>query len=116
MKPPAALLNALVVALSERDETAPLVLGRDGRPEPDPDLRDTESVPLTEDIAAYMAREVLPHAPDAWEDEADRRTSYEVPFTRLFYRYMPPRPLVEIDADLRRLSAEITEMLREIAA
>lgn len=115
-KPPAALLNALVMALSERDEAAPPVLAKDGTPEPDTDLRDNESVPLTEDIAAYMAREVLPHAPDAWEDPADRRKGYEIPFTRLFYRYTPPRPLAEIDADLKRLSAEITEMLREIAA
>jgi type I restriction enzyme M protein len=115
-KPPTPLLNALVMALSERDETAPPVLGRDGTPEPDTDLRDYENVPLTEDIAAYMAREVLPHAPDAWEDKSDRRKGYEIPFTRLFYRYQPPRPLAEIDTDLRRLSAEITEMLKEIAA
>lgn len=104
------------MALSERDESAPPVRGRDGTPEPDTDLRDYENVPLTEDIAAYIAREVLPHAPDAWEDEEDRRKGYEIPFTRLFYRYQPPRPLAEIDADLRRLSAEITEMLKEIAA
>lgn len=116
LKPPAALLNGLVMALSERDEAAPPVLGRDGTPEPDPDLRDNENVPLTEDIDTYMAREVLPHAADAWEDPSDRRKGYEIPFTRLFYRYQPPRPLAEIDADLRRLSAEITEMLREIAA
>jgi type I restriction enzyme M protein len=115
-KPPTPLFNALVMALSERDESAPPVRGRDGTPEPDTDLRDYENVPLTEDIAAYIAREVLPHAPDAWEDEEDRRKGYEIPFTRLFYRYQPPRPLAEIDADLRRLSAEITEMLKEIAA
>lgn len=115
-KPTTPLLNALVMALSKRDEAAPPVLGRDGKPEPDTDLRDYENVPLIEDIAAYMAKEVLPHAPNAWEDVSDRRKGYEIPFTRLFYRYQPPRPLAEIDADLRRLSAEITEMLKEIAA
>ncbi len=84
--------------------------------EPDPDLRDTEAVPLTEDIQAYFEREVLPHAPDAWIDHDKTRRGYEIPFTRHFYRFAPPRPLAEIDADLRRLSAEIQEMLREIAA
>ena len=71
---------------------------------------------LTEDIQSYMEREVLPHAPDAWVDKDKTRKGYEVPFTRTFYRYVAPRPLEEIDADLRRLSAEIQDMLREIAA
>ena len=116
VKPAPALLNAIALALAQRDEAAPPVTGRGGQPEPDADLRDYENVPLTHDIAAYLAREVLPHAPDAWEDATDRRRGCEIPFTRFFYRYNPPRPLAEIDADLRRLSAEITEMLREITA
>ena len=115
VKPPTPVFNAMVAALGERDETAE-PCGKGGSVEPDPDLRDTESVPLTEDIQSYMEREVLPHAPDAWVDKDKTRKGYEVPFTRTFYRYVAPRPLEEIDADLRRLSAEIQDMLREIAA
>jgi type I restriction enzyme M protein len=70
-----------------------------GSPEPDADLRDTENVPLKEDIQAYFEREVLPHAPDAWIDDDKTRKGYEIPFTRHFYRFVPPRPLEEIDAD-----------------
>ncbi len=84
--------------------------------EPDPDLRDTENVPLKDDIQAYFEREVRPHVPDAWIDEDKTKKGYEIPFTRHFYRYTPPRPLAEIDADLKRLSGEIQAMLREIAA
>jgi type I restriction enzyme M protein len=112
---PTLLFNAIITGLSERDETAsPCMKG--GSPEPDADLRDTENVPLTEDIQTYFEREVLPHAPDAWIDHDKTRKGYEIPFTRHFYRFEPPRPLAEIDADLRRLSTEIQEMLREIAA
>jgi type I restriction enzyme M protein len=114
-KLPTPLLNGVVVGLSVRDETAePCMKG--GSLEPDPDLRDTENVPLKEDIHTYFEREVLPHIPDAWIDHDKTRKGYEIPFTRHFYKFVPPRPLVEIDADLRRLSGEIQEMLREIAA
>jgi type I restriction enzyme M protein len=114
-KLPTPLFNGIVVGLSERDETAePCKKG--GSPEPDPDLRDTENVPLKEDIQAYFEREVLPHAPDAWIDHEKTRKGYEVAFTRHFYKFVPPRPLNEIDVDLRRLSTEIQEMLREITA
>jgi type I restriction enzyme M protein len=109
------LFNAIAGGLSERDESAkPCMKG--GSPEPDADLRDTENVPLKADMQAYFEREVLPHAPDAWIDHGKTRKGYEIPFTRLFYKFEPPRPLAEIDADLRRLSIEIQEMLREIAA
>ena len=114
-KVPTPLFNAIVGGLSERDETAePCMKG--GSAEPDPDLRDTENVPLKENIQTYFEREVRPHAPDAWIDHDKTRKGYEIPFTRHFYRFEPPRPLAEIDADLRRLSVEIQEMLREIAA
>lgn len=115
LKLPTPLFNAIVAGLGERDEAAdPCMKG--GSPEPDTDLRDTETVTLKEDIHAYFEREVLPHAPDAWVDEDKTRTGYEIPFTRTFYRYVPPRPLGAIDADLRRLAGEIQDMLREIAA
>jgi type I restriction enzyme M protein len=73
-------------------------------------------VPLKEDVEVYFAREVLPHAPDAWIDHDKTRIGYEIPFTRHFYRYTPPRPLEDIDAELRELGREIQEMLRDIAA
>ena len=109
------LFNAIAAGLSERDETAePCV--KAGATEPDADLRDTENVPLKESIHSYFDREVLPHLPDAWIDQDKTRRGYEIPFTRHFYKFDAPRPLSEIDADLRRLSAEIQDMLREIAA
>nr|WP_281419560.1 N-6 DNA methylase [Falsiroseomonas tokyonensis] len=115
VKLPTPLFNAVVAGLSERDETAQPCM-KSGAPEPDVDLRDTETVPLKEDIRAYFEREVLPHASDAWIDDDKTRTGYEIPFNRTFYQYVPPRPLEEIDADLRRLAGEIQNMLREIAA
>lgn len=85
-----------------------------GEPEPDPELRDYENVPLDEDIEEYLAREVLPHVPDAWIDHSKTKVGYEIPFTRHFYVYQPPRPLAEIDAELKALEAEIQELLGEV--
>jgi type I restriction enzyme M protein len=85
-----------------------------GSPEPDPELRDYENVPLDEDIEEYLRREVLPHVPDAWIDHEKTKVGYEIPFTRHFYVYMPPRPLAEIDAELRSLEAEIQVLLGEV--
>jgi type I restriction enzyme M protein len=79
-------------------------------------LRDTENVPLKEDINEYFRREVLPHVPDAWIDHEKTKVGYEIPFNRHFYKYMPPRSLDEIDADLQRVSGEIMEMLRGVMA
>ncbi|HYW42333.1 MAG TPA: class I SAM-dependent DNA methyltransferase [Bryobacteraceae bacterium] len=90
---PAPVRRAVVSALSERDETAEICFDSDGHPEPDPDLRDTENVPLKEDIQDYFVREVKPHVPDAWIDESRTKVGYEIPFTRHFYKYVPPRPL-----------------------
>lgn len=111
---PANVFNAVLSGLSERDETAPPCLDRHGQPEPDPDLRDNENVPLKEDIQTYFEREVLPHVPDAWIDESKTKKGYEIPFTRHFYRYVPPRPLDEIDRDLKELVGEIQTMLTEV--
>lgn len=85
-----------------------------GSPEPDADLRDYENVPLDEDVNEYLAREVLPHVPDAWIDHSKTKIGYEIPFTRHFYVYTPPRPLEEIDAELKALEAEIQELLGEV--
>jgi type I restriction enzyme M protein len=82
--------------------------------EPDPELRDFENVPLDEDVEEYLKREVLPHVPDAWIDHTKTKVGYEIPFTRHFYVYKPPRPLAEIDAELKALEAEIQSLLSEV--
>jgi type I restriction enzyme M protein len=87
-----------------------------GAPEPDTDLRDYENVSLGEDVEEYLKREVLPHVPDAWIDYTKTKIGYEIPFTRHFYMYKPPRPLAEIDAELKSLEAEIQALLGEVTA
>jgi type I restriction enzyme M protein len=114
LKAPAPLFKALLLALSERDAAADLCTDSNGNPEPDPDLRDSENVPLKEDVAAYMKREVLPHVPDAWVDEARTKIGFEINFNRYFYQYTPPRPLAEIEADLKKIEQEIADMLAEV--
>lgn len=86
-----------------------------GKPQPDSNLRDTENVPLSEDIRAYFEREVLPHAPDAWIDESKSKVGYEIPFNRHFYMFEAPRPLEEIDAELKAVSSNILRMLGGLA-
>lgn len=100
-------------ALGVRDPEGELQLVK-GSPEPDPELRDYENVPLEEDVEEYLAREVLPHVPDAWIDHSKTKIGYEIPFTRHFYVYAPPRPLAEIDAELKALEREIQELLGEV--
>jgi type I restriction enzyme M protein len=91
--------------------------GRDkGKPQADSAKRDTENVPLTEDVDAYFAREVLPHAADAWIDHDKTKIGYEIPFNRHFYVFEPPRPLAEIDAELAGVTARIQDMLKALAA
>ena len=110
----APLFKAILAALSERDETADISTDAKGNPEPDSELRDYENVPLKEDVDAYMAREVLPHVPDAWVDHAKTRVGYEINFNRYFYVYTPPRPLEAIEADLKQIEREIADMLAEV--
>ncbi len=109
-----AQTKALWQALSERDPEAEACTDAKSKPEPDPELRDTENVPLKEDIHAYFVREVKLHVPDAWIDEDKTRIGYEIPFNRHFYTYVPPRPLAAIDSDLETVSREIMELLKEI--
>ena len=104
-------LKAVLDALSERDETAEICIDKNGNPEPGPELRDTENVPLKEKIEDYFKHEVLPHVPDAWIDEDKTKVSYEIPLNRHFYRYEPPRPLEEIESEIRDLEGEIVRML-----
>ncbi|MFN0153437.1 MAG: N-6 DNA methylase [Gaiella sp.] len=132
-----AARKVLLEALAVRDPDAPVVTGKGGAPEPDPELRDQENVPLPlldepvafeadpserlasepyrRSVDAYVDAEVLPYVPDAWVDHAKTRIGYEIPLTRHFYCYVPPRPLEEIDAEIRRLEGEIQELLSEVA-
>lgn len=132
---PAAAQKALWSGLSVRDEDARVVTDRKGNPEPDSDVRDQENVPLPpvpvrfeEDpterfstleyrtaVEDYMRDEVLPYVADAWVDYDKTKIGYEIPLTRHFYKYVPPRPLEEIDAEIRALEEEIQELLTEVA-
>jgi type I restriction enzyme M protein len=112
----AAELKAVISAIGERDETAEICRDRDGQPEPDADLRDTETVPLKESIEEYFKREVLPHVPDAWIDTTKTKVGYEIPLNRHFYRYEPLRPLEIIETDIKKLEDDIMKMLKEVTA
>jgi type I restriction enzyme M protein len=120
--------------LSVRDSEAPVLTNRKGEPQPDPELRDNENVPLpnipvsweedpTDRLASleygtsveqYVEHEVLPYVPDAWVDHDKTKIAYEIPLTRYFYKYVPPRPLEEIDAEIRALEEDIRRLLREV--
>lgn len=103
----------IVVERPLRDESGNLVLKK-GKAQPDASLRDTENVPLTEDIQEYFEREVLPFAPDAWIDKAKSKVGYEIPFTRYFYKYEAPRPSSEIMAEILELEKELDGALAEV--
>jgi type I restriction enzyme M protein len=127
---PAKLDKALWKLVAVTDPNAPALLNRQGQPAPDPDLRDHESVPLPAGavtwapdpserlesleyrsaIANYVASEVLPFVSEAWVDHTKTKLGYEIPLTRHFYRYVPPRPLAEIDAEIKALEAEIARI------
>ena len=111
--------RTITVERPERDAAGNIVVGlkgkAKGKPVADAKLRDTENVPLSEDVEAYFQREVLPHAPDAWIDHDKTKVGYEIPFNRHFYVFKPPRPLEEIDADLKLVVGRIQAMLGEIA-
>ena len=131
---PAALVKAVTDALAVRDSEAPVITDRTGNPKPDPDLRDNENVPLPEVSVTYepdptarletieyrtavddhLEAEVHPYVPDAWHDPAKTKIGYEVPLTRHFYTYTPPRPLHEIDAEIKKLEHEIQALLTEV--
>ena len=110
-----ATIKKLVLGAAYRyDLDGEPLVDENGNPQPDSDLRDYENVPLVETIEEYMQREVLPHVPGAWVDETRTKAGYEIPFTREFYVYEPPRPLKEIDAEIEALESEILELLREV--
>jgi type I restriction enzyme M protein len=117
-------MKSLLNALSERDPEADICTDKHGKPEPDTSLRDNENVPLGESVFDYFEREVKPHVPDAWIDESKRDdldkeigiVGYEIPFNRHFYVFKPPRPLEEIDADLKACTDRIKAMIEELSA
>ncbi len=113
-KPSAALVKALAARCLVRDPEAPEQRDSKGRIVWDSALRDTENVPLGEDVDEYLPREVLPHVPDAHVEDPEGRVGYEIPFTRLFYKYTPPRPSEEIKAELRAREKRIRELLEEV--
>lgn len=110
----APLLKTVTTELGEQDDTADTCTDAKGNPEPDASLRDTENVPWDEDVDAYVAREVLPYASDPWVDRAKTKEGAEIPFTRHFYQYIPPRPLEEIDRDLDAVMDQLRAMLVEV--
>lgn len=130
----APAVKAVWAALAVRDDSASVITDRKGNPEPDPDLRDNENVPLpaipvrwdadvTERLTTteyrtavedYVITEVHPYVPDAWADHDKTKVGYEVPLTRHFYKYTPPRPLPEIDAEIKVLESEIQSLLSEV--
>jgi type I restriction enzyme M protein len=131
---PKAIEKALWDVLAVRDENAPIMTNRKGEPEPDPDLRDNENVPLPSEpvvwdvdptdrlasltyrsaVGQYMESEVLPYVRDAWVDRDKTKIGYEIPLTRQFYKYVSPRPLAEIDAEIKALEAEIQDLMHEV--
>jgi len=109
----APLMNAILSALAERDESADICQDKDGKPEPDTDLRDYENVPLMDSVDEYFKREVLPHVPDAWMDRSKDKVGYEINFTKEFYKYKPLRPLEDIHKDILSLEKEMEGLLAE---
>ena len=106
--------KALRDAVGVRDPKGEVQKLTSGAIEPDPELRDYENVPLDEGVEEYLKREVLPHVPDAWIDHEKTKVGYEIPFTRHFYMHKPPRPLTDIDAELRALESEIQTLIGEV--
>ena len=111
--------RTITVERPERDESGEVVLEKRGKkkgqPKANSKLRDTEEVPLNEDVDEYFQREVLPHVPDAWIDEDKTKIGYEIPFNRHFYVFKPPRELSEIDAELKGVTDRIVQMIGELS-
>ena len=132
---PTALVKAVTDALAVRDPEAPVITDRAGNPKPDPDLRDNENVPLPKMSVAYepdptarletieyrtavddyLETEVHPYVPDAWHDPDKTKIGYEIPLTRHFYTYTPPRPVHEIDTEIKQIEQEIQALLAQVA-
>lgn len=108
-----AFIKRIIMALSEHDDTAEYVTDKKGKMKTDSKLRDYEKIPLKQDVEEYFKREVLPYYPDAWMDRSKDKVGYEINFTQYFYKYEAPRPLEEIERDIKTVTAEIQELLKE---
>ena len=106
-------IKNIILALSEHDGSADYVRDKKGNKEPDTNLRDSEKIPLRQDIEEYFEREVKPYYSDAWMDRKKDGVGYEINFTKYFYEYKPPRPLEEIEKDIKEVTDEIQELLKE---
>jgi type I restriction enzyme M protein len=120
----AKLQKVILQTMSESDDTADIITDSKGNPEADSSLRDTENVPLGQDVTEYFEREVTPYIPNAWintkvtdhKDGEVGKVGYEIPFTRYFYEYKPPRDLHEIESDIKETEAELAKLLKELTA
>jgi type I restriction enzyme M protein len=110
----AKLKKPVSTVMSVRDPNVASLVDKKGRPLPDPDLRDSESIPLLEDDEEYFKREVAPFVDDAWMDHKKVKIGYEVPFTRIFFQPAPRRSLEEVAAELRRLESEVEGLLPKV--
>ena len=108
------VLRKIVAELGKRNPDADICIDVKGKPEPDPDLRDTEQIPLQEDIEIYFQREVIPYAPDAWIDHAKTKVGYEIPFTRYFYKYEELGDATETLAEIQMLSMDIQDDITKL--
>jgi len=106
-------IKNIILALSEHDDSADYVLDKKGNKIPDPNLRDSEKIPLKQDIKEYFKREVKPCCPDVWMNRGKNRIGYEINFTKYFYEYKSPRPLEEIEKDIKEVASEIEGLLKE---
>ena len=104
----------VTVERPEFDEKGNVITDSKGKPKPDTSNRDTENIPLSDDINEYFEREVKPHVRDAWMDRKKDKVGYEIPFNRYFYEYVPPRDLEEIDNDLQKATKEILDLLNKV--
>ncbi len=108
-----AFTKNIIIALSEHDETAEYVTDAKGNKKTDGKLRDSEKIPLKENIEEYFEREVLPYYSDAWIDRKKDKIGYELNFTQHFYQYLPPRPLGEIERDIKKVTDEIQALIKD---
>ena len=108
-----AFIKSIIVSLSEHDDTAEYVLDNKGKKQPDSNLRDSEKIPLKQDIKEYFKKEVIPYYPDAWMDRKKDKIGYELNFTQYFYKYVPPRPLDEIEKEIELVTKDIEKLQKE---
>jgi type I restriction enzyme M protein len=109
-----AQINSLISGFAERDQSAPVQKNSKGKVIPDPGLRDTENIPFSVDVDEYIEKEVAPHLKEFWIDRSKDKIGYEIPITRHFYEFMPPRPLAAIDLELDELLKKITSLLKDV--